>query len=136
MAGRGSRITTGIAGEHFVAGELSKRGWIVGLTAKNTAQVDLLAKKPSSRSAIAIQVKSRTTAYRLAWRTGPPDGPDDADFYVFVDLGETDEAPQFWIVAAEEVATLRRSEQIRTKDIERFKGRWDQLEGMISKRGA
>jgi hypothetical protein len=32
----GDRITRGIAGEHFVCGELAKRGWIATLTAKNT----------------------------------------------------------------------------------------------------
>jgi hypothetical protein len=37
------RITTAIAGEHFVCGELAKRGWIATLTAKNTPRVDILA---------------------------------------------------------------------------------------------
>jgi PhoPQ-activated pathogenicity-related protein len=40
---RGQNTFTAIAGEHFVAGELSKRGWIATLTAKNTPGVDVLA---------------------------------------------------------------------------------------------
>jgi len=35
---RGQTIRTGIAGEFFVAAELSKRGWIATLTAKNTPE--------------------------------------------------------------------------------------------------
>jgi hypothetical protein len=42
----GERIRTGIAGEFLVAGELSMRGWIATLTAKNTPHVDVLAAKP------------------------------------------------------------------------------------------
>jgi hypothetical protein len=40
---RGPNIKTAIAGEFFVAGEPSKRGWIATLTSKNTPGVDILA---------------------------------------------------------------------------------------------
>jgi hypothetical protein len=37
----GDQITRGLAGEHFVCGELAKRGWIATLTAKITPSVDI-----------------------------------------------------------------------------------------------
>jgi PhoPQ-activated pathogenicity-related protein len=38
---RGQTIRTGIAGEFFLAAELSKRGWTATLTATNTPDVRL-----------------------------------------------------------------------------------------------
>src|SRR3954454_5700942 len=98
-----SRITTGIAGEHFVAGELAKRGWIATLTAKNTQHVDVLAQRPASDTFAAVQVKTRTPAYRYAWRVGKPGPAGPRDFYVFVDVGASDERPRYWVVPAPRV---------------------------------
>ena len=36
-----SSILAGISGEYFVAGELSRRGWIASLTLRNTRGVDI-----------------------------------------------------------------------------------------------
>jgi PhoPQ-activated pathogenicity-related protein len=55
---RGETITTGIAREFFVAGELSKRGWIATLTAKNTPDIDVLASRPTGDVHARIQVKA------------------------------------------------------------------------------
>lgn len=68
MPSRGSRITTGIAGECLVAVELSKRGWIAILTAKNTPRVDVLAARSSGDVQARIQVKTRSPAYAYAHR--------------------------------------------------------------------
>ena len=125
----GDRITRGIAGEHFVCGELAKRGWIATLTAKNTPRVDVLAHRTDSgRAPVAIQVKTRSTAYRRAWRVGRTEGLLLDGFYVFVDLGDLEEAPAYWIVPAAEVGELLASEQIRTSDIASRRDRWDLLE--------
>jgi len=64
----GDRIRTGVAGEFLVAGEISKRGWIATLTAKNTPDVDVLAARPEGDSYARIQVKTRTPAYKYAFR--------------------------------------------------------------------
>jgi hypothetical protein len=128
MTNRPSRITTGIAGEHFVAGELAKRGWIATLTAKNTPAVDVLAQRPASATFAAIQVKTRTPAYRYAWRVGNPGPAGERDYYVFVDVGSIDEQPRYWIVPASTAVALITNEQIRVKDIQEFEGRWELLE--------
>ncbi len=38
-----SAILSGVSGEHFVAAEISRRGYIASLTSKNTKGIDLLA---------------------------------------------------------------------------------------------
>jgi hypothetical protein len=125
---KGRKIMTGIAGEHFVAGELSRQGWIVGLTAKNTASVDVLAKREHSTRTLSLQVKSRTNAYRWAWRVGQKPEKRDCDFYILVDLREVGEVPSYYVVPIGEVIRLWKYEQVRTRDVEAFREKWDLLE--------
>jgi hypothetical protein len=125
----GSRITTGIAGEFLVAGELSKRGWIATLTAKNTPHVDVLAAKPSGDLQARVQVKTRSPAYAYAHRVGKRFAMDgERDFVVLVDLGGEADVPRYWIVPAGEANRLITSEQLRTKDVAAYENRWDLLE--------
>ena len=49
---------TGIAGVYFVAGELSKKGYIALTTSRNTESYDLLVFNPKTKKSIPIQVKS------------------------------------------------------------------------------
>lgn len=129
-ADRGNRTRTGIAGEFFVAAELSKRGWIATPTAKNTPNVDVLAARPTGDLHARIQVKPRTSAYKYAHRVGREIKlVGDHDFLVLVDLGEAGDSPRFWIVPTRVAADLLRNEQIRTGDVEQFEGRWELLDG-------
>lgn len=128
QVGKGRRIMTGIAGEHFVAGELSRQGWIVGLTAKNTASVDVLAKREHSARTLSLQVKSRTNAYPYAWRVGQKPEERDCDFFVLVDLREVGEAPLYFVMPTKEVIRSWSNEQIRTRDAAPFREKWDLLE--------
>lgn len=126
---RGSTIRTGIAGEFFVAAELSKRGWIATLTAKNTPDVDVLAARPTGDVHARIQVKTRTPAYGYAHRIGKElNLVGERDFLVLVDLGDKDEEPRYWIIPAATAASLIKSEQIRTNEIDDYENRWDLLE--------
>ena len=124
---KGQRLIIGIAGEHFVAGELSKQGWIVALTCKGAASVDILAKLYGHQRTLALKVKTRTSAYQYAWRVGAPADPGDCDFYVFVDLQDDGKRPLYFIVSTPEVLRLWRSQQIRTEDVRRYADDWNQL---------
>lgn len=123
---RGNAATS-VSGEHFVAAELSKRGWTATLTSKNTPEFDALAVLPGTDLRITVQVKTRG-AYKYAWRVSSA-GPTGAhDFFVFVDLGADDEAPKYWVVPSATVAELiTEHNQIRTKDISQYAERWDLL---------
>lgn len=49
---------TGMAGEHFVTGELLRRGWLAAMVNGNSPLIDILASKGART--IQIQVKTRT----------------------------------------------------------------------------
>lgn len=125
---RGQRQLTSIAGEHLVAGELSKRGWIATLTGKNTPGFDVLAARPTGYT-VCIDVKTRSTAYQYAWRLGSGIHiSGKRDFTVLVDLGEDDEPPLYWIIPARTAQKLTTDNQIRDKDVEEFQNRWELLD--------
>jgi hypothetical protein len=125
---RGRTIRTGIAGEFFVAAELSKRGWIATLTAKNTPDVDVLASRPTGDVQARIQVKTRTPAFAYAHRVGKKlKLVGERDFLVLVDLGHEREPPRYWILPTLVAVDLITNEQIRTKDVDEFEDRWDLL---------
>src|SRR5688500_10859754 len=124
----GERIRTGIAGEFFVAGELSRRGWIATLTAKNTPDVDVLAARPQGDAHARLQVKTRSAAYRYAHRVARIDRTEIDDFVIFVDIGDDGAAPRYWVVPAGVASGLITNGQIRTKDIAEYENRWDLLD--------
>jgi len=140
----GQRIRTGIAGEFFVAGELTRRGWIATLTSKNTPGVDILASRPADedptgKTQARIDVKTRTEAGRGAWWLGGELRLTGRhDFYVLVDIGDEDghERPRYWIIPAQ-VANQRKvynGSQIRSRDVKEYEGRWELLGGAPARR--
>ena len=53
-----STILTGVAGEYFVAAELSRRGFVASLTLRNTRGIDVLASNADATRSVGIQVKT------------------------------------------------------------------------------
>jgi Holliday junction resolvase-like predicted endonuclease len=62
---------TGVAGEYFVAAELSRRGWIATMTIKNTPNIDVIATTIDGKRSINIQVKTRSIGNRQGWILSP-----------------------------------------------------------------
>ncbi|OGI82787.1 hypothetical protein A3E95_02200 [Candidatus Nomurabacteria bacterium RIFCSPHIGHO2_12_FULL_44_22b] len=81
-------IFAGITGEYFVAGELSRRGYIATVSLRNTAHVDILAS--NGKKAVNIQVKTKRKKVSDGWAMGnkPLEVKKEWQdvFYVFVDL--------------------------------------------------
>ena len=80
-----SNALTGAAGVHFVAAELSRRGALILVTARNTKGIDALATDVDGRRHVTIQVKSSYSRPAF-WPIGSvldPIPPQHA-FYVFV----------------------------------------------------
>ena len=99
--GRSLYGITGVAGEYFVAAELSRHGWIATITLKNTPNIDILATTIDGSRTVNIQVKTRSIRNRQGWilskgiETLAP-GPNF--FIAFVDLKSRDERPDYFLI--------------------------------------
>jgi hypothetical protein len=95
----------GVAGEYFVAGELSRRGFIASITMRNSPGIDVLATNLKAKKAVTIQCKTSRSSTK-GWILS-----DKAEvfapknhFYVFVRLGAATDRPAYHIVPSKVVA--------------------------------
>jgi hypothetical protein len=51
-------VLTGVAGEYFVAAELSRRGYIASISLRNTRGIDILATNQDGSRSVTIQCKT------------------------------------------------------------------------------
>jgi hypothetical protein len=96
---------TGISGEYFVAGELSRRGYMASITLRNNDRVDIHASNTLSNKIFAIQVKTNQSGKR-AWILNKKVELSQKEnfFYVFVSLKGELERPEYFIVPSKKVA--------------------------------
>jgi hypothetical protein len=97
---------SGLAGEYFVAAELSRRGIIASVTLKNTKGVDVLASDTNVKQLVGIQVKTNQNAKRK-WLLNEQAEKVHSDnfFYVFVNLDNKKSCvPDYFIVPSKIVA--------------------------------
>jgi hypothetical protein len=89
----------GVAGEYFVAAELSRRGYIATLTLKNTRGVDILVANANASKSKSIQVKT-SQDQKKEWTLSHKAENLLAEnlFYIFVNLKGANELPDFFIV--------------------------------------
>jgi hypothetical protein len=91
----------GIAGEFLVASKLTEMGFAVGLTRKNTADIDILVS--DGKKAKMIQVKT-TESPKNEWLCSMNKPANDDLYYVLVNLNTKGSAvPSFHIVASKTV---------------------------------
>jgi len=140
-------LQAGIAGEYFVAAELSRRGFVASLTLRNTRGIDILASNRDATKSVGIQVKT-CQGDKPDWMLTKKAEEDVAEnlFYVFVCL-PAHSAPSYYIVPRKIVGDFVRrdhenwsrtpgkkgqphghSDVRRFRDPERkYKDRWDSL---------
>ena len=99
-------ILTGVAGEYFVAAELSRRDYIASITLRNTRGMDIIATNSKATRSVTIQCKTSSFKSRKAWLLNEKcEGfYSPKHFYVFVALGSVDERPSYHIVPSRIVA--------------------------------
>src|SRR5437667_9761896 len=92
-------VLTGVAGEYFVAAELSRRGYVASITLRNTRGIDILASNADATKSVGIQVKT-CRGTKPDWILNKKAEADLAQnlFYVFVCLPPADE-PVFYVVS-------------------------------------
>lgn len=113
-----TRLSTGlsgVAGEYFVAAELSRLGYVASLTLKNTRGIDILASNADATRSVGIQVKARQDA-GTNWVLNKKDEKSSRGashlFFVFVSLNGGD-TPFFHIVPKNVVARFIRNSHRR-----------------------
>jgi hypothetical protein len=100
-----STILTGVAGEYFVAAELSRRGYIASITLRNSKGVDILVTNEEATANAGIQVKSKRQGgkhWLLNVKAESYESP--RLFYVFVILGSPETRPIYHVVPSRVVA--------------------------------
>jgi len=100
-----SKGITGIAGEYFVAGELSRRGYMASITLRNNDSIDIHASDLINKKIFAIQVKTSQYSVRK-WPVGQKAETIYSDnlYYIFVAFKKIDERPEYFIVPSLDVA--------------------------------
>lgn len=123
--------STGLSGEYFVAAELLRRGYSVGITMGNAKAIDILAEK--DRKQFIIQVKAIFKKKNVGWPM-MADKVNENIFYVFVNLnGDKMTEPDFFIATGEEAKpkvkqyTTRGIIDLSTLNNDEFKNRWDKI---------
>jgi hypothetical protein len=100
-----SKGITGIAGEYFVAAELSRRGFMASITLRNNDSIDIHASKNSGEKIFAIQVKTNQYGGRT-WPLSKKSESLKSDnlFYIFVSLKGLTDRPEYFIVPSNYLA--------------------------------
>jgi len=95
----------GVAGEYFVAAELSVRGYLASVTLRNSRGIDIIASNSDASRSVSIQVKtSKKGAARWVLTKKAETFFAGNHFYIFTRLHEIGERPDFYIVPSETVA--------------------------------
>src|SRR5436305_14785361 len=81
-------VLAGVAGEYFVAAELSRRGYIASISLRNTRGIDILAANVAASRTVSIQCKTNQHG-KKAWVLSEKCETYHSlmHFYVFVALG-------------------------------------------------
>jgi len=95
----------GVAGEYFVAAELSRRGFIASISLRNTRGIDILATNQAGSRSVTIQCKTSQSRCR-GWVLNEKCEAfvSGTHFYAFVSLGNAGDRPRFHIVPSRVVA--------------------------------
>jgi hypothetical protein len=107
-------ILAGVAGEYFVAAELSRRGYIASISLRNTKGIDVLATNQDGSRSVTIQCKtSQRPQKRWVLNEKSEDFVARTHFYVFVLLGKAGERPRYHIVPSRDVASHLKADHKR-----------------------
>lgn len=96
---------TGVAGEYFVAAELSRRGFIASISLRNTRGIDILATNEGATCSVTIQCKTAQAGSKTWILNEKAESfHSPTHFYVFIALGEVGQSPEYHVVPSTVVA--------------------------------
>lgn len=100
-----SKALSGISGEYFVAGELSRHGFIAAVTLRNTRGVDILVSRPGGNRSATVQVKTLQNS-GPEWVLSKSDelSKGENHYYIFVALHGCKGRPDYFVVEGDHVS--------------------------------
>ena len=95
----------GVAGEYFVAGELTLRGYLASITLRNTRGIDVVVSNQDATHSASVQVKTNSSG-QPKWILSKKAESlySDNHYYVFVALQAVGERPAYYVVPSQVVA--------------------------------
>lgn len=98
-------LLAGVAGEYFVAAELSRRGHIASISLRNTRGIDILVTNGDGSRSVTIQCKTNQSG-RSVWILNEKCETFIAPshFYVLIALGKVNERSRYFVVPSCDVA--------------------------------
>ncbi len=104
-------LLAGVAGEYFVAAELSRRGFIASISLRNTRGIDILATNADASRSVTIQCKTSQIS-KASWMLNEKSETfvSESHFYIFVTLGAPLERPRYHVVPSADVANHVRND--------------------------
>jgi hypothetical protein len=94
-----SGILVGVAGEYYVAAELSRKGYVASITLRNTRGIDIVVSNEDGNKTVNIQVKTKREGISdWIMSKKAEDIRDKNMFYVFVSLIKEEKRTEFHIV--------------------------------------
>lgn len=131
---KADRNSSHLSGEFFVAAELYRRGYSVGMTLGNAKAVDLIVDRGTK--AVPIQVKTIRDKYSAGWPMWKEDVKPGV-LYVFVCLNGPDARPDYFILTSREAKskvweyTTRGIVPLSDLKDKKYQDRWDKVRGSL-----
>ncbi len=123
--------STGLSGEYFVAAELLRRGFNVGITMGNAKSIDILAERAGKQ--YIIQVKAIYKKKNVGWPMMKDKIIKDL-FYVLVNLnGDRMDQPEYFIAKGSEIRRLIKQYETRgilslsSVNKQEFRDNWNKI---------
>lgn len=128
------RNNTHLAGEYFVAAELYRRGYSVGMTIGNAKAIDMFANKDTRT--VSVQVKAIKDQKSVGWPIMKDKILNDV-IYIFVNLNGQGQ-PHYYIATAAEAVNVVNQYAARgiitlsSLNNEQYHNRWDKMEEWLA----
>lgn len=124
---------THLAGEFFVAAELSRLGFNVGMTLGNAKKVDLIIELDGKT--LPIQVKALAKKQNVGWPLKLEHEYDKSLIFILVVLGKPGVLPDYFILTGADVQKKRKNYKgrsiINITDVVSYKDNWKLIESKL-----